>query len=329
MFAADDFFILHTGVPGSGKTNSAVDTIENTKEYRDATVYAHAIDEWQRAVPISCSNPACRSCRKLTAEQKASMPKIEEWYVWSTAGSIILIDEAHYPFPQRREQEAPMFIKRMTEHRHDGVVFICCTPNANYMDINVRRLVQRHVHFVNGMTGRFTYTHTEVMASDAALKMGVKERFSLKKRSFGVYKSADAHVKLKRPVPRFIIWFGVGVAVFAVSLVGVVVMLKKSRSDLRSEPAGVTAPVVGAEPARVEASVSPAVNRTGVVSGSVPGPMPVAPVQRSVAVESVAIAGCVSNPLKCYCYDDTGARVRSSERRCLKVVSGELRVEDF
>lgn len=198
--------LLHTGVPGSGKTLTMIDELMHNKVYQDRTVYVHAVEGLSRGIKIRCGHQGCRACRHLTDEEKSKMKMVEDWQSWADVGSLLLIDEAHYPFPQRRKEDAPLYIQRLTEHRHDGIDFWLCTPNANLLDINVRRLVERHIHHLNGIISRFRISHSECMESEERLRFGVKERFTLPKRSFSLYKSADAHVKIKTKIPKFVYW---------------------------------------------------------------------------------------------------------------------------
>lgn len=303
---------LHTGVPGTGKSLHVVDAIEHRPEYKDRPLYAHAVDGWKRAVQIRCAHPGCRTCRDLTSEQRAGMYAVEQWQDWAEAGALIVVDEAHYPFPQRRERECPLYIQRLTEHRHDGLDFWLCTPNANLLDINVRRLVERHEHFVKGVTGRFRITHTECMESDERLKLGVKERVILPTRSYKFYKSADMHVKLHSKMPRVVWWL----AALVVLAVGALFWSTREAQNLRysvvpaAEAAAVEDLGLSEDPPRPLQSFSSA--PTFIAGPAGPGAFsPVDPRGR-VGV----VAGCMGTEDRCRCYDDKAFPVVVSPLAC-------------
>lgn len=300
---------LHTGVPGTGKTSLIVDTIEHDKTYDGRTVYSHAVDGWERAVKVRCLHPACRVCRMLSDDEKKKQLTIETWFEWVCPGDLLVIDEAHYPFPSRREKEQPLFIQRLTEHRHDGVDIWLATPNCNFLDINVRRLVQQHKHFCIRPTGRFTYTHTECMESDDKLRFGIEERFFLPKRSFTLYKSADAHVKLKSSLP--LKFYGV----VALPLVAVGAMWwtwGNLKSFMKDEPEPVVVEQI--EAVRSVGSFMESPEQRNSV-----GLRTVAPV-----VELPAVLGCIVMANDCRCYDVDAERVVVPVVQCKNNAEGSL-----
>lgn len=316
---------LHTGVPGSCKTLHVIDSIEHLAEYKERPLYAHAVDGWSRAVQIRCKHDGCRTCRMLDPSVKKEMRCVEDWQNWAEAGALIVVDEAHYAFPQRRERECPLYITRLTEHRHDGLDFWLCTPNANLMDINVRRLVEKHTHFVNGVTGRFRISHSECMDSDERLKFGVRERFFMQplKRSYKFYKSADMHVKIKSKIPRIMLVIPAlvvvaGLAFFAAG--GLSDDLRRSnQSAVDSENQGVSERVQAASDVS-RASVSEFVPQPFLNSDRrVPLP---------VIVEGV-VAACMSAKSFCTCYDDKAYKVDVRERYCELAAKGELNPRTF
>lgn len=306
---------LHTGVPGSCKTLHVVDAIQWKSEYKGRPVYAHAIEGWERAVQIRCHHAGCRTCRHLTDAEKAKMPAVEQWQEWAEAGALIVIDEAHYAFPSRREKECPLYIQRLTEHRHDGLDFWLCTPNANLMDINVRRLVERHEHFVNGITGRFRISHTECMDTDERLKLGVKERFFMGplKRSFNVYRSADMHVKIKTSVPRFAYIIPGLVVIGLLAFVAAKYLstnLRRSQEDkpaIQQETESVPEPVSRISGSSLLANMRQQEQFSPVVSA-------IADMGKGT------VAACLSSASYCECFDDAGFELLSTEAVCRTVV---------
>lgn len=308
---------LHTGVPGTGKSLQIIDDIEHQTEYAGRTVYAHAIEGWIRAVNIRCLHDGCRTCRHLTDLEKVSMRVVEHWFEWAQPGDLFVIDEAHYPFPSRREKEQPMHVQRLTESRHDGVDFWFATPNANFLDINVRRLIQQHVHFTIGITGRWRYTHTGCMDGDDKLALGNKEPHFLQKRSYKFYKSADAHVKLKSKIPLKMYY------VAALPIVGVLAVWWAVSSAMSLKSGGNSSdPVVP-----VVESAEPVSELRNVVSTfrsnnqSFVNP----PTDR----ELLPVVGCLLKHDDCVCYDSESEHVAVSLVQCKANAEGDLSHRDL
>lgn len=328
---------VYTGVPGSGKTLHAVDDIEHLEAYRDRQVYAHAIDDWERAIPIACLHPGCRSCRKLTPEQKGGMLKVEQWQDWVETGALLVVDEAQYAFPQRREKETPQYIVRLTEHRHDGVDFILMSPNINMIDINVRRLVERHVHHLIAWNGKFQIVHNEAMESEKELKAGLSERWVWPTRSFGKYRSSDMHVKLSKPIPRIYIFLAASVVLAVLAGGGLVYRSKSQRTEAlarASELAEAARPVPV-----VEERNSLIVRESGTERGEffsnpvnlskvpripwVPESAPIYDRVELPEIEAPRLAGCASSPRRgCKCYTQRGLEYRVPEQTCRALING-------
>jgi len=321
----------HTGVPGSGKSIMMIDAIEFNPAYRDRNIYAHAIEGWDRATMIQCRHIGCRTCRKLTAAEKAVMPYVEDWQEWAEAGALICIDEAHYPFPSRRERDTPLYIQRMTESRHDGVDMWLCTININMLDINVRRLIEQHVHFVAGQLVRKRITHTEVMENDQALKFGTTEIFRLPKRTFGKYKSADLHTSLQKSPPRRMLRVYIAAGLILPALYWVYTMgqdMRRSGVDPVVDTPVAAAP---AGPLRMgSARESVGSNSRAVffeqyaiadleprVAG-IPGSSPAYDLAEMPKVTPPRIAGCIAKEQVCVCYSDQATVLEVERLVCLE-----------
>lgn len=303
---------VNTGVPGAGKTANIVDTIEHEKEYANRPVFAHAVEEWFRAEAIRCENPICRVCRHLTAEQKLKMRTVETWYNWAPLDSIFVIDEAHYPFKVRRETDCPEHVIMLTESRHEATDWWFSTINVNMLDINVRRVIELHQHFVKGLVQRFRISHTECMTDDSKLKQGNREVYVLPKRSFGKYKSADKHVKLKAPIPRKLYWFAGSLLVLVLSGYGIIASAGKVRDDVRQRAQSAI------EPSKEEVATVKMEERGGEGRPALAG----AP-SLSVSMETGVVAACVAMPSKevCKCFDDKGFSVSVLTTVCNDVIT--------
>jgi hypothetical protein len=76
---------------------------------------------------------------------------IEDVYKWYEleVGSVIVIDEAHYYFPKRSGSKnvEPEHVFRMTELRKPNFDVFLITQHPMNVDVFVRRLCNRHVHY--------------------------------------------------------------------------------------------------------------------------------------------------------------------------------------
>ncbi|HHF2869688.1 TPA: zonular occludens toxin domain-containing protein [Vibrio alginolyticus] len=125
--------------------------------------------------------------------------------------SIILMDEAQQYFPPRgvntRNPNVPEHIGQFETHRHHGFDVHIITQDSKLIDVNIRRLVGRHIHFYNPTGGERVTRYENPKAFDpdqwhdkqAATKTLIKRE----KAFYGVYWSAEIHTH-KFKMPRFV-----------------------------------------------------------------------------------------------------------------------------
>ncbi|HDM8168473.1 TPA: zonular occludens toxin [Vibrio harveyi] len=125
--------------------------------------------------------------------------------------SIILMDEAQQYFPPRGlNARKPEYIAAFETHRHKGYDIHIITQDPKLIDVNIRRLVGRHVHYYNPTGGERVTRYELPKAFDpeqwhdkqAAQKSLIKRE----KAFYGVYWSAEIHTH-KFKVPRFVFYF--------------------------------------------------------------------------------------------------------------------------
>ena len=179
---------LLTGVPGAGKTLSAIKMVLKLSEDEpNRPVYYHHID--------GCS---------ITAWNELSAEDVREWNVLPD-GAIIIVDECHQIFPQRTRMEAPAFIKALDEHRHSGYDFYLITQQPRKIDVEVRRLVGRHFHydrrFASKRISRYEFQRCVDDPTDRReIRQAVRTGEMLDKSIFALYHSAEVHThKFKLP----------------------------------------------------------------------------------------------------------------------------------
>jgi hypothetical protein len=134
--------------------------------------------------------------------------------------SIILMDEAQQYFPPRgvnsRNPVVPDHIGKFETHRHDGFDVHIITQDPKLIDVNVRRLVGRHVHFYNPTGGERVTRYQNPKAFDPDQwhdKQACEKSLIRREKAFyGVYWSAEIHTH-KFKVPKFV-WYFLGLLVF-------------------------------------------------------------------------------------------------------------------
>lgn len=186
---------LITGVPGSGKTLYCVDQIltplsnENDKLQKDGKptrpIFVDGIPDL------------------ILPHELAPDPL--EWPKWAPEGAHIFIDEVQRIWrPEAAGRAIPDSIAQLETHRHKGLDFTIMTQHPSLIHSNVRRLVGRHIHVRRTPLGVYVYEYPECMNSpDTAYKNALtKVRWPHPKRSFGAYKSASIHQKVKFRIPK-------------------------------------------------------------------------------------------------------------------------------
>lgn len=340
-------FDLLTGVPGTGKSNYLVSLLLFNKTYRGRDIYQHGIEELDvpRAMRIYCGADYCRSCSKVEASIKFGKRTVETVHEWAIPGDIIVVDEAQYPYPDRRHGAAPGFIQRLTESRHDGIDFIVITPNYSFVDVYIRKLVERQIHFVKGLKGRFTFTHVQCVTSDGQLMFGDKAPFKLDKRVFNKYKSADYHTVIDRQLPMAVKLARYMIGALVVAFCITAYQIKDSRQNVRDAVAA-SAPStpsldVPASSAKPLSRVDGLSRVTRLVANDhafwsddsnldfrprlreYPESAPAYDAFFEPVVPVPVLSGCISSASKCSCFTDSGSEYSTTERVCRAVASGD------
>ena len=181
---------LITGVPGSGKTLYCVDEILTPAAESGRVVYVDGIPD-------------------LLLDHQVS-PDPLQWPDWAPEGALIVIDECQRIWrPESAGRSPHKSIAELETHRHRGLDFVILTQHPNLIHSNVRRLVGRHIHLRRTSLGVYLYEWSECVTPDSSWKNAlVKTKWSHPKRSFGKYKSAEIHNKVKFRLPRSVFVLG-------------------------------------------------------------------------------------------------------------------------
>lgn len=201
---------LITGGPGSGKTCYLIgELLKYQKEERRLFVHGVpglTIDHTR----IYCESTTCTVCEDKP-EEGALYAK--DWPDFVTAGDVVIVDEVQHCFRPRgsKSTEIPRGVASLETSRHLGVDFWFITQHPNLVDINVRRMVTRHIHIkYNSVYGRVKFEWAECQTDPTQnwTPDTIKSTYRLNKKHYPYYKSADLHTKQVRKIPSQLYWFG-------------------------------------------------------------------------------------------------------------------------
>lgn len=208
--------ILQTGVPGSGKTASAVALLMSDETYTHFTDK----DGVKKQRPLFINGiPELQIPHQELLDAQIKEQPLQDFLPY---GALVVIDEAQRLMGTRpAASKVPQFIEALAMHRHHGLDILLITQHPSFLDPFVRKLVQRHMHISIKPVGRKLYEWNEcVDQPDAQMNINraIERQFIVPKKAFGVYKSAEVHTKVSRRIPRvmifmlffipFMIWFG-------------------------------------------------------------------------------------------------------------------------
>ncbi len=198
--------IILTATPGCGKTNHAVWSHIKPAVENERIVYVCGIPDlklmhiklsiaklntWAERTPIDPDEP----------EGKQKLNNITE-------GSLIVVDEAAYPWPAIDLKDPPEYIKYLSQHRKHGLDFLVITQSPKFVHPFVLENADRHIHLSQEWSGNKQYEWSEYCANPK-LKTNrvnaVKKPYKLEKKAFELYYSASR--MYKNPSGRFPKWF--------------------------------------------------------------------------------------------------------------------------
>lgn len=332
---------LITGVPGGGKTLYCVHEFLLMYQAQNRK----AMEEGKELRKIFVDG-----IPELLIDHEPA-PDINNWHEWAPDGCVIVVDEIQRHWRPDSSRTIPEAISALELHRHKGIDIILMTQHPALLHLNVRKLVGRHIHLRRTALGVYAYEWSECVTPDNAWKSAItKLKWDHPKSSFGLYKSASIHQKVKFRIPR-VIWaliFSVLLIVAGFTFVGY---------QIYSSITGASLAVSPPEPV-VQAKSVPQVSQANSVQ-SVPGQLAsarnqnsnksdqeselvkeskeltlrdpqlafrprvvgqpeTAPAYDPVRVVAIMpeIVGCISDPDDCQCYTQQGTVVQMMESQC-------------
>jgi zona occludens toxin len=120
------------------------------------------------------------------------------------AGSLIVLDEAQKVFRARTTGSSlPDHVAAFETHRHLGLDFWLITQQPSKLDSHVRGLIGRHIHLRATWAGRRLYEwseYTDTQERSALARASVRS-YTLPRKAFSLYRSAEIHTKPARRRP--------------------------------------------------------------------------------------------------------------------------------
>lgn len=211
---------LITGTPGSGKTSWLInELLELRKNQPDREIFVHGIRNFRGFAheTIYCKSQLCDICRSKDLPHDAKF--VENWPLWKTVGSLIVVDEVQRIWrPRAGAGAVPESVSGLETHRHYGLDFWIISQGPHLFDAFIRLLVGRHIHLVSRWNGRTQYEWPECKQNTSATTDAVVRGYTLPKHVYKYYDSAEVHTKQNHRKPlAFYIFIFVVLVVLALS----------------------------------------------------------------------------------------------------------------
>lgn len=311
---------LITGTPGAGKTAYAVAQLAELVARAPRPVVVMGIPEL--VVPHEVAPQVEKWTRRVKVSEDDALEEAEFTF---PEGALVVVDEAQKVFrPAATGSRVPDVVAAFEKHRHRGLDFWLITQHPNLLHANVRRLVGKHIHLRGHWAGRELLEWPEATDPDSRSERGaaVRQRYTLPKSAFRLYKSSSLHVKQTRRIPKvlYVVVVMLGVAGF---------LGYRAYGRIAGAIQGET--IVG-KPAALEAASAGGVREGPGASGSsgagalslslfVPrlaGRPESAPLYDEVrqVVAMPAVVGCVRSGPRCSCFTDQGSDAGYTVEAC-------------
>lgn len=326
---------LLTGGPGTGKTAWLLNAlIDHRKEQPDRLIYIHGIRNLRGIAheTIYCRSQLCDICRSQDADIQASLknglaPKfVEDWMTWKESGALIIVDEVQRIWrPSNGAAQLPESISGLETHRHYGLDFWLISQGPHLFHNFIRLLVGRHVHLVAKWNGRSEYEWPECKQDVQSRSDAIVRPYTLPKRVFDMYDSAEIHTKQDKRRPLSFYAAIASLLVLAILVVALFYRLK-ARIHPQPDPVAASSTLASAVPGSPPSASSPAPVKPIFpdFQPTVPGVPESAPAYAELIKVTAAplLAGCVYSKAKdsCLCYTAQATPYPVSKPYCIEQV---------
>lgn len=319
---------LITGGPGTGKTAWLLNQLLDLRKIEpDKELYIHGVRNLRGIAheQIFCKSQLCDICRAQDKDQKSKDVKfVEDWPQWKVTGSLIIIDEVQRIWrPRTGGTPPPESVSGLETHRHYGLDFWLISQGPHLFDNAIRLLVGRHIHLVAKWSGRTEYEWPECKQDVQSRSDAVIRPYSLPKRVYSLYDSAELHTKQNKRKP---------ISFYALIVAGILALTLGYTVFSRIK-AKMTPPVIEVVESGGGALATPSdsttINPVNIIDAypdftpRIPGVAETAPAYaKLIQVKAVPLlAGCVLSSKGCKCYTSQATPYPSTDLYCREVVN--------
>ena len=328
---------LITGVPGSGKTLKMISDLMKRKDLQNRPLYLDGIPEVDGTIIPNLPIPDGES--------------METWHKWAPAGAILVIDECQRVFrPRPSGSKVPEHVAELETHRHRGIDIFLLTQHPRLVDLNVRSLIGHHCHISKtnlGVRRMFEWERCGDPQSRTDVEGAVKSVYTLDKKAFGVYKSAEEHTKIRTKLSRTVYAFPIVLLIVIVAAWSSYNRWQRLNAEAQTQPApvaaqaaspaaGGTAAATAADGTHAAGQYAPEEKQTADkphisaddFKPAIDGQPHTAPIYDTYnkAVQTMPYpAACIKNADRCTCYTDQGTKIKGFDKQlCLEYVADGL-----
>jgi len=285
---------LITGVPGAGKTLTAIKDI-----------YEQVQKNNNPKLPATEKRPIYSDIDGLNFGN--DVYTIDANHDWRECpdGSLIVYDEVHQRWPTSGKggRSDDQTCRDLDQHRHRGIDFIIITQWPTKVHFEARTNVTEHVH-LNRIAGAkystlFKWNSAQGSPDDFHAKQSADtQSFIFPKKLFKYYKSATIHTH-KFKIPKKLVFFAVLAAIPATLVV-------------KNIASGETFFTNGLSHSTTTQAESPL------------AAPPVQTVTEIIIPKRQLLAGCIASKTECYCYTDDGQLLDLEFSQCLNILEKPL-----
>lgn len=337
--------VLITGTPGAGKTAHMVHMLVNDSMFKNSDGTPRKIFTNIKGLNIpdmpTIDVSSIASEQAESTDEKLSFHDMYKWIVKpENHGSVVIIDEVQDVWPARSNgSQVPPNVAWLNTHRHLGVNIFVLTQNPKNIDVNLRGLVNKHLHVAKNKLGMRTLLEWKYCANNPLTQ--AKDAFAkihkLDKKIFGYYKSAEVHTENKTKVTKWVFVLPIVLLIMPVALYFSYSLLKNMASkDKVVEAAATSAPAATdgdmGQQLGTNGNISQPQNTLGAKPEDFvprmaerPETKPIYDGQRQVQTMEWPV-GCIINTKKvCTCYSEQGTKIREiPQKLCESYVADGL-----
>ena len=330
--------VLITGTPGAGKTAHMVHMLVNDSMFKNSDGTPRKIFTNIKGLNIpdmpTIDVSSIASEQPESTDEKLSFHDIYKWIVKpENHGSVVIIDEVQDVWPARSNgSQVPPNVAWLNTHRHLGVDIFVLTQNPKNIDVNLRGLVNKHLHVAKNKLGMRTLLEWKYCANNPLTQ--AKDAFAkvhkLDKKIFGYYKSAEVHTENKTKVSKWVFVLPIVLLIMPVALYFSYSLLKNMASkDKVVEAAAASAPAATdgdmGQQLGTNSNMTQPQNTLGAKPEDFvprmaerPETKPIYDGQRQVQAMEWPV-GCIINTKKvCTCYSEQGTKIKEINQQLCK-----------